>query len=96
MGRDIGKGFSARLNPFLVRRPRTRFLALPTQEEGTLVQTASGQQILLVTNPAQVMALQQLAIQQLEQQQALELDTGEESVLGEDVIITASAALDDD
>ncbi|XP_040355294.1 zinc finger protein 143 [Ixodes scapularis] len=66
------------------------------QEEGTLVQTASGQQILLVTNPAQVMALQQLAIQQLEQQQALELDTGEESVLGEDVIITASAALDDD
>lgn len=66
------------------------------QEEGTLVQTSTGQQILLVTNPAQVMALQQLAIQQLEQQQALELDSGAESVLGEDVIITASAALDDD
>ncbi|CAN7998196.1 unnamed protein product [Ixodes hexagonus] len=66
------------------------------QEEGTLVQTSSGQQILLVTNPAQVMALQQLAIQQMEQQQALELDTGAESVLGEDVIITASAAPDDD
>lgn len=62
------------------------------QEDGTLVQTPSGQQILLVANPAQLLALQQLALQQ---DQTLALaDQQQDSLEGEDVVI-ATASLPD-
>ncbi|KAL3249724.1 hypothetical protein MRX96_055924 [Rhipicephalus microplus] len=70
--------------------PAVHFLSL--QEDGTLVQTPSGQQILLVANPAQLLALQQLALQQ---DQTLALaDQQQDSLEGEDVVI-ATASLPD-
>lgn len=63
------------------------------QEEGTLVQTSSGQQILLVANPAQLLALQQLALQQ--DQALATVDDQEGDILGgEDVVITTAALSD--
>ncbi|XP_077558463.1 uncharacterized protein LOC144173962 isoform X2 [Haemaphysalis longicornis] len=64
------------------------------QEGGTLVQTSTGQQILLVANPAQLLALQQLALQQ-EQQALATTDDQEGDILGgEDVVITTAALPD--
>ncbi|XP_075545131.1 uncharacterized protein LOC142579122 [Dermacentor variabilis] len=63
------------------------------QEEGTLVQTPSGQQILLVANPAQLLALQQLALQQ---DQALTAsEEQQDSVLGGDDVVIATASMSD-
>lgn len=62
------------------------------QEEGTLVQTPSGQQILLVANPAQLLALQQLALQQ--DQALVAADEQQDSLEGDDVVI-ATASLSD-
>lgn len=64
------------------------------------MQTTCGQQILLVTNPAQLMALQQLALQQQQEQQddepdqCLGLERGTE--LSQDDVVITAAALDDD
>lgn len=63
------------------------------QEEGTLVQTPSGQQILLVANPAQLLALQQLALQQ--DQALATAEEQQDGVLGGDDVVIATASLSD-
>ncbi|XP_077519674.1 uncharacterized protein LOC144129410 isoform X2 [Amblyomma americanum] len=62
------------------------------QGEGTLVQTASGQQILLVANPAQLLALQQQLALQQDQGLAVTDEQQQGGILGgEDVVITTAA-----